>query len=183
MKELLELFFVFAKIAAFTFGGGYAMMPLLQRELVQRRGWATEEQLVEYYAIAQCTPGIVAVNTATFVGYTRKGDLGGVVATLGLLLPSLILMSLAAGLFHSFADIPAVQHAFAGIRICVLGLVLNTVITLWKASVVDAIALLIFGAVFALTFFFGASSALLVLCAGGLGCAVKLGVRRVKSGE
>lgn len=79
MKEYLKLFFTFAKIGCFTFGGGYAMLPLLQREIVEKNSWAEEEELMDYFAIGQCTPGIIAVNTATFIGYKRKGIIGGII--------------------------------------------------------------------------------------------------------
>ena len=92
MKELWELFIVFAKIGGFTFGGGYAMLPILQREVVENRNWATSEELMDYYAIGQCTPGIIAVNTATFIGYKRKGIIGGIVATIGCVFPSLVII-------------------------------------------------------------------------------------------
>ena len=97
MKELWSMFFAFARIGGLTFGGGYAMLPMLQREVVEKRGWATEEELMDYYAIGQCTPGVIAVNTATFIGQKYRGDLGGIVCTLGVVFPSLIIISLLAG--------------------------------------------------------------------------------------
>ena len=113
----LKLFLLFAKIGVMTFGGGYAMLPILQRELVDTRHWATEEELADYFAIGQCTPGIIAVNTATFIGHKRKGIPGGIVATLGVVFPSLIIITILAGLITTFADLPFVQNAFAGIRV------------------------------------------------------------------
>ena len=98
MKELLELFLTFAKIGVMTFGGGMAMLPILEREVVQNKHWATEEELVDYFAIGQCTPGIIAVNTATFVGQKRKGAMGGITATLGVVFPSLVIITILAGL-------------------------------------------------------------------------------------
>lgn len=99
MKELWELFIVFAKIGGFTFGGGYAMLPILQREVVENRNWATSEELMDYYAIGQCTPGIIAVNTATFIGYKRKGIIGGIVATIGCVFPSLVIIMILKAMF------------------------------------------------------------------------------------
>ena len=91
LKKLLDLFLTFARIGGLTFGGGYAMLPMLQKEVVENRGWATEEELADYFAIGQCTPGVIAVNTATFVGYREAGILGGVMATLGVIFPSLVI--------------------------------------------------------------------------------------------
>ena len=105
MNIYLELFWTFAKIGVCTFGGGYAMLPILQRELVEKRGWATEEELSDYFAIGQCTPGIIAVNTATFVGHSRKGAAGGVVATLGLVFPCLVIIMLVAAFLQNFGII------------------------------------------------------------------------------
>ena len=137
MKELLELFLTFAKIGVMTFGGGMAMLPILEREVVQNKHWATEEELVDYFAIGQCTPGIIAVNTATFVGQKRKGALGGIVATLGMVFPSLVIISILAGLITNFSSVTWVQDAFAGIQVCVCVLIFNAVVKLLKKSVID----------------------------------------------
>ena len=127
MKELLDLFLTFARIGGLTFGGGYAMLPMLQKEVVERRGWATNEELMDYYAIGQCTPGIIAVNTATFVGNRTRGAVGGVVATLGVVFPSLVIITIIAAFIRNFADLAVVKNAFAGIRVCVFVLILNAV--------------------------------------------------------
>ncbi len=111
MNIYADLFLTFAKIGVCTFGGGYAMLPILQRELVEKRGWATEEELSDYFAIGQCTPGIIAVNTATFVGHSRKGAAGGVVATLGLVFPCLVIIMLIAAFLQNFAEQPVVVGA------------------------------------------------------------------------
>ena len=153
MKELWELFIVFAKIGGFTFGGGYAMLPILQREVVENRNWATSEELMDYYAIGQCTPGIIAVNTATFIGYKRKGIIGGIVATIGCVFPSLVIIMIIAAFINSFTHIVWVQHALAGIRVCVCVLVLDAVIKLAKKSLIDAATYLIFAAVVILSLF------------------------------
>ena len=137
MNEYLELFLTFAKMGVMTFGGGMAMLPILQREVVEDRHWATEEELVDYYAIGQCTPGIIAVNTATFVGQKRKGTLGGIVATLGMVFPSLVIISILAGLITNFSSVTWVQDAFAGIQVCVCVLIFNAVVKLLKKSVID----------------------------------------------
>lgn len=137
MKEFWELFITFAKIGVMTFGGGMAMLPILQREVVDNKRWATEEELVDYYAIGQCTPGIIAVNTATFVGQKRKGAAGGIVSTLGVVFPSLVIISILAGLITNFSHVAWVQNAFAGIQVCVCVLIFNAVVKLLKKSVVD----------------------------------------------
>ena len=137
MNIYADLFLTFAKIGVCTFGGGYAMLPILQREVVEDRHWATEEELVDYYAIGQCTPGIIAVNTATFVGQKRKGALGGIVATLGMVFPSLVIISILAGLITNFSSVTWVQDAFAGIQVCVCVLIFNAVVKLLKKSVID----------------------------------------------
>ena len=144
MKELLELFLTFAKIGVMTFGGGMAMLPILEREVVQNKHWATEEELVDYFAIGQCTPGIIAVNTATFVGQQRKGAMGGITATLGVVFPSLVIITILAGLITNFAHLAWVQNAFAGIQVCVCVLILNAVLKLLKKSVVDKRTAVIF---------------------------------------
>ncbi|MEG1858075.1 MAG: chromate transporter, partial [Pseudoflavonifractor sp.] len=108
MNKYLDLFTTFAKVGVCTFGGGYAMLPLLQREVVEKKHWATEDQLTDYFAIGQCTPGVIAVNTATFVGYTENGVLGGIAATLGLVFPSVVIIAVIALCLHSFADLPVV---------------------------------------------------------------------------
>ncbi len=153
MNEYLQLFLTFAQVGACTFGGGLAMLPILQREVVEKRGWATSEELADYYAIGQCTPGIIAVNTATFVGAKRKGTLGGIVATLGMVFPSIVIITLIAAFLQNFADIPAVQHAFNGVRACVVALIASSVLKLGKTTVKNVFSVCIFVAVLALSVF------------------------------
>ena len=119
MKELLDMFLTFARIGGFTFGGGYAMLPMLQKEVVNGRHWATDEELMDYYAIGQCTPGIIAVNTATFVGYKNRGIPGAIAATLGVIAPSLVIIMIIAAFISNFIELSFVSSAFAGIRACV----------------------------------------------------------------
>ena len=141
---LFELFWLFAKIGVCTFGGGYAMLPILQRELVEKRSWVTEGELSDYFAIGQCTPGIIAVNTATFVGHKLKGPVGGVVATLGVVFPCLVIIMLIAAFLQNFAQLPVVIHAFNGVRACVCALILSSVLKLRKSTVVDVPTVIIF---------------------------------------
>ena len=158
MDLYLDLFLTFAKVGVCTFGGGYAMLPILQREVVENKGWATEEELTDYFAIGQCTPGIIAVNTATFIGYKYKGILGGILTTLGVVFPSLIIITLIAAFLSNFAHIPAVQHALAGVNACVVALIASSVIKLGKSTVKDGptvfIYLLVLALAIALFFYF-----------------------------
>ncbi len=137
MKELWLLFSAFFRIGAFTFGGGYSMLPMLQKEVVERHGWATEAELLNYFAVGQCAPGVIAVNTAVFVGYHKRRVLGGIVAALGVVMPSLIIIIIIAALLSNFAHYPAVQHAFAGIRVAVTALIVSAVIRLFRNNVLQ----------------------------------------------
>jgi len=174
MKELWDLFVTFARIGGLTFGGGYAMLPILQREVVERRKWATEEELMDYYAIGQCTPGVIAVNTATFIGQRLRGVVGGVVATLGVVFPSLIIITLIAAFIQNFSDMAVVKNAFAGVRVCVCVLVFNAVVKLWKKSVTDKRSLMIFLLVFLLSVFTSVSPLIFVLLSGAAGVLLKV---------
>lgn len=179
MKLILDLFIAFAKVGVMTFGGGYAMIPILQREIIDNHHWAKEEEMMDYYAVAQCTPGIIAVNTATFIGHKVAGDIGGIVATLGVVFPSLIIISLLAGLINTFSDLAIVQHAFAGIRVCVIVLILNSVLKLGKAAIKDLPALIIFVLTLALSFFFNISPVILVVVCAAAGIILtKAGVHK-----
>lgn len=169
MKILIELFWAFAKIGAVTFGGGYAMLPILQRDIVEKNNWATEDELMDYFAIGQCTPGVIAVNTATFIGYKQKGILGGIVATLGVIFPSIVIISIIAAFISNFSDYAAVKYAFNGIRICVCVLIFNAVVKLSKGALVDKWAWMIFLVVFLLSFLFDVSATILVVASGIIG--------------
>ena len=144
MNLYLDLFLTFAKVGVCTFGGGYAMLPILQREVVEKKGWATEEELTDYFAIGQCTPGVIAVNTATFIGQKLKGIPGGILATLGVVFPSLIIIMILAAFIQNFAHLPAVIHAFAGVRACICALILSSVIKLGKSALKDLPAIVIY---------------------------------------
>lgn len=178
MKKLLQLFLAFAKIGAVTFGGGYAMLPILQRDIVNKNGWATDDELLDYFAIGQCTPGIIAVNTATFIGYKQKGVLGGIAATLGVIFPSVVIISIIAAFITNFAELSVVKYAFNGIRVCVCVLILNAVVKLSKGSLIDKWTYGIFAAVFILSMFLDISAAILVLAAGLAGYLIKRFTRK-----
>lgn len=134
---LADLFLTFAKVGVMMFGGGYAMLPILQREIVENKGWSTEEQLADYYAIGQCTPGVIAVNTATFVGSENAGIAGGVFATLGVVSGPIVIITVIAAFLSGYIDLPVIAHAFSGIRACVVALILSSVIKLFKGAVKD----------------------------------------------
>ena len=170
---LLDLFWTFAKVGVMTFGGGYAMLPILQREVVEKKGWATEDELADYFAIGQCTPGIIAVNTATFVGQKNGGIPGGILATLGVVFSSLVIITLLASVIQTFAELAVVKHAFAGIRICVCVLIFNAVLKLGKKAVVDKPAAVIAVLVTLLAFFTDLSPVVFVLLAAVAGLLIK----------
>ena len=181
MKTLIQLFLIFARIGGFTFGGGYAMLPMLQKEVVDNKAWATYDELLDYYAIGQCTPGIIAVNVATFVGYKTKGVLGGISATLGVITPSIIIVGIIAAFLHGFQDYEVVQWAFAGIRAAVVALIINAIWKIAKKSLIDIFAVIIFIAVAVLSFFTDLSPVIFVIAAGVCGLVLNIsGVRKAK---
>lgn len=169
MREYLELIWNFFKIGIMTFGGGYAMLPIIQRELVEKKGWATEEEILNYYAIGQCTPGVIAVNTATFIGNKRKGALGGFLATFGIVLPSLIIISVIAAVLTNFAEIEAVQHALAGIRVAVVVLVGFSVKKLMTSGVKQGLGWTLFLLTFLVSALLGISPVAVVIVAAAVG--------------
>lgn len=135
IKSLFNLYFSFAKIGTFTIGGGLAMMPMMQAELIEKRKWITDEELIDYYAVGQSTPGIVAVNVATFVGYKQMGIIGGIFATLGMVTPSLVIIMILAGLINSINDFPIIQKALKGINVAVAALLTSTIINFMKKTI------------------------------------------------
>lgn len=184
MPLLLDLFCAFFRIGLFTFGGGYAMLPLLQREIVEKKHWATEEELLDYFAVGQCTPGIIAVNTATFVGFKEKKLSGAIFATLGIVSPSLVIITVIAALLSNFAHIAAVQNAFAGIRVAVCVLILNSIVKLWKKSVADKLTLGVFIAVFLGSVLLShVSPVVFIVAAAVLGIVVRVWLRTGKEGK
>ena len=184
-KLLASLFVSFAKIGVMTFGGGLAMLPMLERELVENRKWVKTEEILDYYAVGQCTPGIIAINTATFVGYKQSKLLGAIFSTAGMVFPSLVIISTIAAVLSNFADIPAVQHAFAGIRIAVCALIASAVIKLAKSSVKSLVQLIIAVLAFVIIAVFGASPVVVVIGSAVAGIVLgKFGlVGQKKEGE
>jgi len=170
---LLDLFVTFAKMGAVTFGGGYAMLPILQREIVDKKKWVTDEEIMDYYAIGQCTPGIIAVNTATFTGRKVAGILGGIIATLGLVFPSIVIITVIAALIHNFSSLQVVQDALAGIRVCVCVLIFNAIVKMWKSAIIDKVTLILYLGILAASVFFDASPILMVVIAAVCGLIVR----------
>ncbi len=166
MKELLSMFLTFVRIGAFTFGGGYAMLPILQREIVEKNGWCTEDELTDMYAIGQCTPGVIAVNVATYIGNKRRGPIGAISTTLGVIFPSIVIIIIIASCLTHFAEYTVVQHAFAGIRITVCALVTKTIWSLVKKNVIDPATLIIFLLTFCSVALLGVSPVAAVLVCG-----------------
>lgn len=164
-----QLFNAWFRMGLFTFGGGYAMLPMIQKEVIDKYHWATEDEIMDYYAIGQCTPGIIAVNTATFVGYKVKGILGGIIATLGVVSPSLIIISVIAKLISNFSSLAVVQHALAGIQVAVCVLMYFAITKMYKKGVKDIPTFLIFATAFILAYFTSISTVLLVIIAGAVG--------------
>ena len=167
MKLVIDLFIAFAKIGSFTFGGGYAMLPMIKKEVVERHGWASDNEILDYFAISQVTPGVIAVNTATFVGYKIGGLVGAIAATLGVIFPSIVIIAIIAAFLTNFASLPAVVHAFNGIRarVCVL--------ILAKKSVIDIPTAIIFILVAIVAIMSVVSPFILVILAGVLGFIIQ----------
>lgn len=176
MKELFSLFLTFARIGAVTIGGGYAMLPMLEREIVEKRQWATKEEIMNYFAVGQCTPGVIAVNTATFIGYKRKKIAGGIFATVGVVFPSFVFILVLAVLLGNFMENPYVQHAFRGINVAVAALIVSAVIKMVKGGVKDWFTAGIALAACLLILFTNISTVFVVIGAGAL-ALVYTGIR------
>lgn len=172
VKKLLSLFLTFAKIGGITFGGGLTMLPLLTKEIVEKRKWATEEELLDYYAVGQCTPGIIAVNTATFIGYYQAGVLGGIFATLGMVTPSVVIIVIVASVLQHFMEYQIVASALMGIRAVVCALLAHTVITLSKKSLIDLPTVILFIVGLVLSFIFDITPIIIVVIGGVAGIII-----------
>lgn len=170
--SLLTLFLTFAKVGVMTFGGGYAMLPILEREVVTNHGWTTSEQMLDYYAIGQCTPGIIAVNVSTFIGYRTRGIIGAIVATLGMVFPSMLIITALASVLKMFQDNEYVRRAFSGIRIAVCALMVSAVIGLVKKAVSNVSTAIVAVASLLLQLFLGVSPVVIVVCAVAYGLLI-----------
>lgn len=169
MKELWDLFFTFCRIGGFTFGGGYAMLPMLQKEVVEKKHWVTEDELLDYFAIGQCTPGVIAVNTATFIGYKNRGVLGAIFATTGLVCPSFFIILLIASFLKNLSHIAIVQHALGGIRVVVCALLLLAILRVGKKTAVDKLCVFLMILTFCLSVILKVSPVVIILGAAILG--------------
>lgn len=169
MNIFLELLISFVKIGFLTIGGGYVMLPMMQSELIDKKHWITEEELLDYYAVGQSTPGIIAVNVATFVGYKKAGVTGGIVATLGIISPSLIIITALAGVIQSIDQYPNVQKAMSGINVAVCALITDATLNFIKKGVKNFVTLLVLLALFLLIYYVKVPSYLIVLGAAFLG--------------
>ncbi|MDE7270604.1 MAG: chromate transporter [Acetatifactor sp.] len=178
-RILWQLYLAFFRIGGLTFGGGLAMLPMLKYELVEKKKWLTEDALLDCYAIGQCTPGIIAVNTATFVGYRKRGVAGGIIATLGMVTPSLVIITLVAACLENFMDNVWLQHALMGVRGIVCALMLNTVINLARKSLTDVFTCVICGIVLVICLFTKLPTILIVVVSAVIGIlSERIGKRR-----
>ncbi len=169
MKKLWELYASFFRIGILTIGGGLAMLPMLKREVVDKYHWINEEEMMDIYAIGQCTPGIIAVNTATYIGYLQGGILGGTIATLGEVSPSLIIIILIASVLRQYMDNAVLLHAFAGIRIAVCAMMLDTVLLMIRKGVKNVLGVLLFFGALILATFTPVPLPVIVILAGAVG--------------
>lgn len=178
--SLWKLFTAFMRIGAFTFGGGYAMLPMLERECVEKTGWVTHDELLDYFAIGQCTPGVIAVNTATFVGKKHRGFIGAFMTTAGVVLPSFVIICLLAALLNSVMDIAWVQYAMHGVKVAVGVLIINTVIKLVREKIKGLIGYVLSIAAFLLVVlpFFRVSPVFVVIGAALIGIVRGLIIER-----
>lgn len=173
MKELFMLYYAFFRIGAFTFGGGYAMLPMIEREVVTKNKWATMEEIMDYFAIGQCTPGVIAVNTATFIGYKLRGIVGGIMATLGVITPSVIIITLIATVLQKIYDNPTVQSAFEGIGVAVCAILVQALFKLGKSGIKDGFSIAVAVVSLLISLFFGMSPITVVVLAGVAGVVYK----------
>ena len=178
MRELLKIFLTFFKIGAFTFGGGYAMIPLIQKEAVENHHWVEDEDILDIVAIAESTPGPIAINAATFVGYRVKGFAGALAATFGVVLPSFVVILTISYVLQQFRDLKVVDYAFRGIRVGVLVLMLKALIKMFKTNRKGIVAYGIMGLSFVLTALVGVNTFLVILLCGLLGLVSRLMAER-----
>lgn len=178
MKELLKIYIEFFKMGAITFGGGYAMLPILRRGCVDKHQWITEEELMDYYAVGQALPGLIAVNVSVFIGYKLKKLKGGIAASLGCVSPCIIIITLIAAVLSNFQDNVYVRHAMAGITTCVVALILDAVLSLAKKGIKDIFGIVLCAVSFSLISFTSISPVIVVVVAAILGITLKGGKKK-----
>ena len=182
MKELLNIYIKFFKIGAVTFGGGYAMLPILRREICQKEQWLKEEEVMDFYAIGQSMPGIIAINVGSFIGYTRRKEAGAVAAALGVVSPCLVIITIIAACLANFQDNVYVRHALSAVSVCVCALIVDSILAMWKKGVKDVFGIILFAIMlFAMTFT-EASPVILVVLSAVAGIVVK-SVKAASSGK
>jgi len=180
MRILLELYWIFFKVGLFTFGGGYTMLPLLQKEVVEKKKWLTSEEIIDFYTLSQCTPGIIAVNVSTYIGFKKKRFWGGIISALGVATPSIIVITVIAAVLTNFSHIKEVAYAFTGIRVAVTALVIVTIVDMYKKSVVDWLCIILYIASFLLSVLTSISPVFIVLGAGITGLVLGTRMRERK---
>ena len=168
---LKELFISFFKIGLFTFGGGYAMLPLIEKELVEKRRWITQEELLEMFIISQMTPGTIAINASTFIGSKKAGKLGGFIASLGIIFPSLIIITLIYNFLGESFDNPVIHSIFLGIRACIIGLIASSTLKICRKSFISGMSYILFFIAFILLLIFDINPILLIIFGALLGAA------------
>ena len=173
-KKLLSLFWTFFKIGAFTFGGGYAMIPLIQREMAEKKGWISEKDILDIVAISESTPGPISVNSATFVGYQVGGVMGSFLATLGVVLPSFIIILAVSFMLKQFEQIRAVKYAFWGIRAGVLALIIKGFISMYKQCPKNIFSYIIAFLAFAASAIFSFNVLIIIVSAAAVGLAATI---------
>lgn len=183
MKELLEMYLLFFRMGAVTFGGGYAMLPILRREIIQSRRWMDEETIMDYYALSQGLPGIIAVNVAVFIGYYRKKVPGALAAALGVVSPCVLIITVIYYLLSGFQENPYVRHALAGISVCVVALILDAILSMWKKGVKDIPCVLICAFAFVVSAFTSFSPILLVILCAFIGIGIRTFLTAKRGGE
>jgi len=183
MKELFKLFKAFFMIGAFTFGGGYAMLPMLEKEVVTKHKWATMEEISNYFAVGQCTPGVIAVNTATFIGYKQKKNIGGIVATLGVVSPSILIILVLSGILQYIFEYPIVKSAFAGISVAVCALLVQALWKLAKSGIKDVYTSIVAIVSAVVSVFFKLSPIIIVLVVAVATICYKSILKKVEGGK
>ena len=173
LNNAIFLFFEFFKVGLFTFGGGYAMLPILRREIVQKEKWLTEEEVMDFYAIGQSMPGIIAVNVGGFIGYQRRREAGAVAAALGVVSPCLIIITIIAAFLANFQDNVYVRHALSAVSVCVCALIVDSIIAMWKKGVKDIFGFVLFAVMLVAMTFTQASPVLLVIFSAVCGIIYK----------
>ena len=182
-RILFELFWSFFKIGAVTFGGGISMLPIIDRELCQKKGWVSQDELIDYYAISQATPGIIAVNVATFCGHKLKGSLGAAVSTLAVVIPSIIIICLLASCINTVEQIPVIKKALMGINIAVAANLSYSIIKLSGKTVASFFSFLLFALAFVLVYFFKVNVVLVIFSSAFLGVAIHLAAKKKDEGK